>query len=172
MHESGISGSSRDKQLSLRLEPPRHSFGLSAGESERSPSPQTRDEVGPVYVACHRSLLFLSTEHPHLQRRWLATTVIVCSCRLTDWVHPRTKFVAPARLTSRMESSTIISIIAAFVTIAVVGAWVGGYLDRYQKIAQDHALDAMGENRASYGLKSTTYKEVRLATMLIVLQVH
>ncbi|MCJ1409185.1 hypothetical protein MMC19_003263 [Ptychographa xylographoides] len=54
-----------------------------------------------------------------------------------------------------MESSTIISIIAAFVTIAVVGAWVGGYLDRYQKIAQDHALDAMGENRASYGLKST-----------------
>jgi len=53
-----------------------------------------------------------------------------------------------------MASSTLISVIFAVLTIALVGAWVGGYLDRYQKIAQDHALDAMGENRASYGLKS------------------
>ncbi|MCJ1286687.1 hypothetical protein MMC26_006033 [Xylographa opegraphella] len=53
-----------------------------------------------------------------------------------------------------MATTTLISLFAALVTIALVGAWVGGYLDRYQKIAQDHALDAMGENRASYGLKS------------------
>ena len=51
-------------------------------------------------------------------------------------------------------TSTMISVVAALLTIALVGAWVGGYLDRYQKIAQDTALDAMGENRASYGLKS------------------
>ncbi|MCJ1292359.1 hypothetical protein MMC34_003909 [Xylographa carneopallida] len=53
-----------------------------------------------------------------------------------------------------MPSSTLISVVFAIITIALVGAWVGGYLDRYQKIAQDHALDAMGENRASYGVKS------------------
>ncbi|MCJ1478499.1 hypothetical protein MMC13_007179 [Lambiella insularis] len=53
-----------------------------------------------------------------------------------------------------MSNATIISVVFAFLTIAFVGAWVGGYLDRYQKIAQDSALDAMGENRASYGLKS------------------
>ena len=53
-----------------------------------------------------------------------------------------------------MASSTLISVLFALITIALVGAWAGGYLDRYQKIAQDHALDAMGENRASYGLKS------------------
>ena len=55
-----------------------------------------------------------------------------------------------------MPSSTLISVVFALITIALVSAWVGGYLDRYQKIAQDHALDAMGENRASYGLKSMT----------------
>ena len=53
-----------------------------------------------------------------------------------------------------MASSTLISVVAAIITIALVGAWVGGYLDRYQRIAQDSALNAMGENRASYGLKS------------------
>ncbi|MCJ1243066.1 hypothetical protein MMC30_000262 [Trapelia coarctata] len=54
-----------------------------------------------------------------------------------------------------MASSTLTSVVAAIITIVLVGAWVGGYLDRYQKLAQDTALDAMGENRASYGLKST-----------------
>jgi len=53
-----------------------------------------------------------------------------------------------------MASSTAISVVVAIITVVLVGAWVGGYLDRYQKIAQDSALDAMGENRASYGLKS------------------
>jgi len=52
-----------------------------------------------------------------------------------------------------MEGSTVISIIFAVLTIFLVGAWIGGYLDKYQKIAQDKALDAMGENRASYGVK-------------------
>lgn len=53
-----------------------------------------------------------------------------------------------------MASSTLIFVVTAIITIDLVDAWVGGYLDRDQKIAQDTALDAMGENRASYGLKS------------------
>lgn len=57
-----------------------------------------------------------------------------------------------------MSSATIISVAFAILTITLVGAWVSGYLDRYQKIAQDSALDAMGENRASYGLKSMIIK--------------
>jgi len=58
-----------------------------------------------------------------------------------------------------MDRSTIISVIFAILTILVVGAWIGGYLDRYQKIAQDKALDAMGENRASYGVKQVLTSE-------------
>lgn len=38
--------------------------------------------------------------------------------------------------------------------LAVGFAWVGGYLDKYQSKAQEKALDAMGENKTSYGLKS------------------
>ena len=34
-------------------------------------------------------------------------------------------------------------------------AWIGGYLDKYQRIAQDFALGRMGDNRASFGVKST-----------------
>jgi hypothetical protein len=33
-------------------------------------------------------------------------------------------------------------------------AWVSGYLDPYQKKMQEIILDAMGENKVSYGLKS------------------
>lgn len=40
-------------------------------------------------------------------------------------------------------------------SLFVTAAWVGGYLDPYQKVLQDLALDKMGDNRASYGIKST-----------------
>ena len=39
-------------------------------------------------------------------------------------------------------------------SLAVTAAWVGGYLDPYQKKLQDLALNKMGDNRASYGVKS------------------
>lgn len=40
--------------------------------------------------------------------------------------------------------------------LAVLGAaWVGGYLDPYQRMAQDLILGKMGDNRASFGVKST-----------------
>jgi hypothetical protein len=39
-------------------------------------------------------------------------------------------------------------------SLFVTAAWVGGYLDPYQKMLQDLALDKMGDNRASYGIKS------------------
>ena len=53
-----------------------------------------------------------------------------------------------------MGNEVLISVIFAVIAIAVGAAWVGGYLDKYQAKAQNAALDAMGENRASYGLKS------------------
>ncbi len=40
-------------------------------------------------------------------------------------------------------------------SLFVTAAWIGGYLDPYQKKLQDLALDKMGDNRASYGIKST-----------------
>lgn len=40
-------------------------------------------------------------------------------------------------------------------SLVVTMAWVGGYLDTYQHTLQDILLDRTGENRASYGLKST-----------------
>lgn len=40
-------------------------------------------------------------------------------------------------------------------SLFVTAAWVGGYLDPYQKKLQNLALDKMGDNRASYGIKST-----------------
>ena len=47
-------------------------------------------------------------------------------------------------------------IIIAFTLLSLVvgAAWVGGYLDQYQSKAQEILLDKMGENKASYGLKS------------------
>jgi len=47
-------------------------------------------------------------------------------------------------------------IIIAYTTFLLVltAAWVGGYLDKYQHALQDLALGRMGENRASYGVKS------------------
>jgi hypothetical protein len=46
-----------------------------------------------------------------------------------------------------------------FLTLQVVlfAAWVGGYLDPYQKQLQELLLDYMGETKASYGLKSMSY---------------
>ena len=56
-------------------------------------------------------------------------------------------------------------LITAFFTLLLLAlgfAWVGGYLDKYQSKAQEQALDMMGENKASYGLKSMccTHKDV------------
>lgn len=39
-------------------------------------------------------------------------------------------------------------------SLLVTAAWVGGYLDPYQRKLQDLALNKMGDNRASYGIKS------------------
>jgi hypothetical protein len=53
-----------------------------------------------------------------------------------------------------MPSATTVTVAYAVLTILVVGAWIAGYLDRYQKMAQNVLLGAMGDNRMSYGLKS------------------
>jgi len=53
-----------------------------------------------------------------------------------------------------MGNEVIISIVFALILVALGAAWVGGYLDAYQSAAQDVVLDKMGENKASYGLKS------------------
>lgn len=52
-----------------------------------------------------------------------------------------------------------IPIIAGYTTLLAVlaAAWVGGYLDPYQHAAQDFVLGKTGENRASYGIKSTSW---------------
>ena len=49
-----------------------------------------------------------------------------------------------------------IPIIAAYTTFLLVAcaAWVGGYLDPLQHSLQDVLLGKMGDNRASYGVKS------------------
>jgi hypothetical protein len=39
--------------------------------------------------------------------------------------------------------------------VVLLAAWVSGYLDPYQKQLQEILLDYMGENKVSYGLKST-----------------
>lgn len=38
--------------------------------------------------------------------------------------------------------------------VCLFGAWVSGTLDPYQKKCQEIILDAMGETKVSYGLKS------------------
>lgn len=45
--------------------------------------------------------------------------------------------------------------------VVLLGAWVTGRLDPYQKRLQEKALDIMGENKVSYGLKSTSYHYIR-----------
>ena len=49
-----------------------------------------------------------------------------------------------------------IPIIAGYTTFLFVAftAWVGGYLDPLQHSLQDILLGKMGDNRASYGVKS------------------
>jgi hypothetical protein len=56
---------------------------------------------------------------------------------------------------SKMPSATTVSILYAIISVIVAGAWVLGYLDKYQRKAQNAALGAMGDNRASFGLKCT-----------------
>lgn len=47
-------------------------------------------------------------------------------------------------------------ILATYTTLllALFTAWVGGYLDPLQHSLQDMILGKMGDNRASYGVKS------------------
>lgn len=45
-------------------------------------------------------------------------------------------------------------LLSTLVVLAIVGAWVVGMLDPYQKKLQELLLDVMGENKVSYGLKS------------------
>lgn len=63
-----------------------------------------------------------------------------------------------------MPSAFVISVIYAILSVVVAGAWVAGYLDKYQKIAQNALLGAMGENRMSYGLKSKHPKRLTSPT--------
>lgn len=53
-----------------------------------------------------------------------------------------------------MGNETVMLIVFTLISLAVGFAWVGGYLDAYQSKVQEKALDTMGENKASYGLKS------------------
>lgn len=53
-----------------------------------------------------------------------------------------------------MGNEIILVGIFTVLALALGFAWVGGYLDKYQAKAQEKALDAMGENKTSYGLKS------------------
>jgi hypothetical protein len=39
--------------------------------------------------------------------------------------------------------------------VVLFGAWVSGTLDPYQKRLQEMLLEAMGDTKVSYGLKST-----------------
>lgn len=48
--------------------------------------------------------------------------------------------------------------------LVLFAAWVAGALDPYQKKFQEMILDAMGETKVSYGLKS----EIRSQSMLYV----
>ncbi|MCJ1332107.1 hypothetical protein MMC10_008799 [Thelotrema lepadinum] len=59
-----------------------------------------------------------------------------------------------------MPSAFAISVIYSILTVVIAGAWVAGYLDKYQKMAQNVLLGAMGENRMSYGLKSEHSSEM------------
>ncbi|MCJ1465905.1 hypothetical protein MMC07_004524 [Pseudocyphellaria aurata] len=54
-----------------------------------------------------------------------------------------------------MGNEILVIVVFTILALGVGFAWVGGYLDKYQSQAQAKALDAMGENKASYGLKST-----------------
>ncbi len=53
-----------------------------------------------------------------------------------------------------MANEILITALFTLIVLALGFAWVGGYLDTYQKKVQERALDMMGENKASYGLKS------------------
>ncbi len=61
-----------------------------------------------------------------------------------------------------MGNEVLVSVILAVIAIALGAAWVGGYLDAYQAKAQEKALDVMGENKASYGLKSMLAEAYRI----------
>lgn len=53
-----------------------------------------------------------------------------------------------------MSNELLLIIGFTIFSLLVTAAWVGGYLDPYQEMLQDLALDKMGDNRASYGIKS------------------
>lgn len=68
-----------------------------------------------------------------------------------------------------MANEIILIGIFTVISLALGFAWVGGYLDKYQSKAQEIALDKMGENKASYGLKSRFEPTTILAAGLTVL---
>ena len=63
----------------------------------------------------------------------------------------------------------VLLVVSYTVISLVVGlAWVAGYLDPYQAKLQEIVLDLMGENKASYGLKSMTLTcELETSILLI-----
>lgn len=54
-----------------------------------------------------------------------------------------------------MGNELLLTVGFTLLSLFVTAAWVGGYLDPYQKMLQNLMLDKMGDNRASYGIKST-----------------
>ena len=48
-------------------------------------------------------------------------------------------------------------ILEVIISLLLLFAWVTGQLDPLQKKLQEMLLDVMGETKASYGLKSTSY---------------
>lgn len=59
-------------------------------------------------------------------------------------------------------------VVFTLIALAVGFAWVGGYLDAYQAKGQEKALDMMGENKASYGLKSILLKTSSVPTRMLI----
>lgn len=59
-------------------------------------------------------------------------------------------------VSSSKDQSTKMTQLVLYLLLQVILflAWVSGYLDPYQKKMQEIILDAMGDNRVSYGLKS------------------
>lgn len=54
----------------------------------------------------------------------------------------------------------LLSVLMAVAAIALGAAWVGGYLDPYKDKAQEKILNMMGENKASYGVKSRVTEHI------------
>ena len=85
----------------------------------------------------------------------IATLLDLRSVIPKDCVNSCPSSISRSTVIAAMGNEIVIVTIFTILSLAVGFAWVGGYLDKYQSKAQDIALDNMGENKASYGLKST-----------------